>query len=386
MADIFGKMPHDYGHYNALVKRGGEDALKDYIERHAATREDPRKPHDFDVLNPASMGPQLHTHASDDVQVLGYATDNLEAMDAQVDRILYDDFRLNEWVPVKSDMAEGALSYTKRTFDHWGTGQFVDAHGGEIQTVGVQTRMESFTVAYAGIGAKWNLQEMRQNKYAGVPLDTEKIRAATIGAMTHMENVALKGDDDLKFKGVLNQDTSDNGSDATKVGRHPVSSTLGNSKAIKAQSADELDDFLNKIVDDMIIKTNGIMGRQIKGELCFFVPMEQYLYLSRKRVNPTNDANRSRWDMFAEASGWTRLAGSRPVLKPLIELNGAGKAGVDRMLVLLKTPFILEMPIPFMPRFLSPERHAHSIHYAMEYSMGGVNVYRPQGMIYVDGV
>ena len=368
MPDIFGKEAHGYSHY-----RGLGDQLASYITQHAAARDDmpARPPHNFNAL-------RIATAASDDVQVLGYATNNLEAIQAQIDQVLYDKYRLPDWIPMKGGIPEGVMSYARRTRDSWGRGRFIDSAGSEMPTVGMGTRIESYPIHYAGIAGQWNLQEMRAAMTAGTALDSDQVAEASRGAMEHIESVGLTGDDDRGLKGFINLEA--HATDATKV---KLNARTG-AKKITAMTAEEMIALLTDAVSDIIESTNAIFGRQIKGPLGIYLPITEALKVTNTRRSGEN--NRTVWSLFAEENGWTTFAGIQPTLHPVVELKGAGVGDTNRMVMAVKSTDVFEMAIPIQPRAVTPTRAGLTITAPLEYSMSGVNVVRPAGIQYFDRI
>ena len=373
MPDIFGREKHDYRHYgevNRWLETQEWGRVDSYLESRAARSG--RKAHDFQ----AGSGGYL-TAAADDLMVLGYATDNLESVQTMINETMYDEYRLPDYVPILTDIPEGAQSYVKLVMDSWGRGAFIEASGSEMQNVGTGLRRVDYPLFYAGIAAQWMVEEVRQSAMAGVSLTTEVLKAATRGAMEHIETVGLQGDATRGLKGFLTLDA-----DASPSESQVKLMTAGMTFA--GATADQLLTLLHSAVNQIISDTKGILGRTYKMPLTIFMPMQQYLLVQNTPRSSDND--RSVWNYFAANNGWTALSGRQPDLQPIIELDGAGGSNTDRMIVAIKSPMIYEMPMSISPRAMSPQLSGLTIKVPMEYKIGGVNVMRPRGIVYMDGI
>ena len=372
MADIFGREVHDYKHYAALqgaLPVSDWRAVEGYLTARAERQG--RRPHDFDALG-------TFTAAADDIQVLGYTTDNLEAMQAYIDEVMYDEYRLPDWIPMLTDIPEGVLTYARRVMDSWGRGAFIESSGSEMPNVGTGLRVVRYPLHYAGIAAQWTLEELRQAAQVGHSLPTEVLQAATKGALEHIETVGLTGDATRGLNGFLTLPANATPS-AEQVRIQTAAATLSTG------TADEMIAVLQTAVNQIITDTNGIMGRTVRTPLAIYLPMAQYLRVLNTPRSTEND--RSVWNFFRENNGWTALSGRQPDLYPIIELvNAAASGSDDRMIVAVKSPLVFEMPMSIAPRAMAPQQQGLTIKVPMEYKIGGVNVLRPRGIVYVDGV
>ena len=111
MADIFGKTPDDY-RFRRDSARGKErsNATRPACQSARMPAAHPR--HDFNALG--SGVPKEYHRAADDAQALGFLTNNLLAIQAAVDEVLYNAYRLPMFVHLNTGVPEGADTYGVR--------------------------------------------------------------------------------------------------------------------------------------------------------------------------------------------------------------------------------------------------------------------------------
>ncbi len=362
MPDIFGREALDYRHLRDINSRGSE-VLSAYLENQAQEPEGRR--HDFNALNAR----RLDNAAAEPI---GYVTDNLQSIQSMIEEILYTDFRLDEFLPIITNIPEGASSYSYRITDAVGRGRFIDHDGTNAPSANVSLRTVPYSLEYAGIVPEWTRRDVQMAMFGGVALDTETVQAATTGAMDHIELVGLSGDAERGFKGLINQSTG-----TGKVPRTDATAT------VDSMSGDEIVDFLQGEVTKIVTSSEEVFGRSIRSGLCIYLPLEQGATVANKRLT---DIDKTAWDYFAEHNLWFTYTGERPMLKLVAELDGAGASNADRMIVALKNERVMEMAMPISPRIIGTYDWGYTITTPMEYAISGLNLKRPAGVRYVDGV
>lgn len=363
MPNIFGKSQVDYTHLGAFKDAG----MLDSHNKALAVR---GRSNNFNALrdhhNPLAI-PMNDVEAN--AQAIGFLTNNLQAVQSEIEEIFYLDFRLNEFVPIITNIPEGATTYSYRVVDRVGTGTFISNDGTNARSAGVSARNVPYNLEYAGIIAEWTLEDLRRAVFGGISLDTETLKAATEGAMDHIELVGLLGDPDYGFTGLVNNP------DVTTAAAAAVWSTL---------TADQLVSEIQTRVTQVIIQTNEIVGRVIKSSMDIYLPVAQADLIFNTKLSV--DADKTVWEYVSMNNLWTKYTGKPLTLHIVAELNGAGAGSSDRMIVGQNDTRVMEMAIPIMPRVITTINKGFSISAPMEYKISGLNVKRPGTMLYVDSI
>ena len=363
MPNVFGRESYDYAHFQALQRAG-------HLDSHMAGLRQANRQIDFNSLTTANAANLNMMDANEVVaQSIGFLTNNLQAVQAEVDHILYTEFRLNEFFTLKTGIPEGATSYSYKVIDRTGKGKFITQRGTDAGRSGVSMENVPTALEYGGIFASWSIDELRNGQFAGIALDTETIGAATTGAMDHIEEVGLIGDAKLGLEGLTNNSDIPAGTTAT---------TIAN------MTADELITFLQSSIATLISGTNEVVGRTLRSGMTIYLPTVQYLDVtSRPKASPSDVTV---WEFVKKNNPWTTMTGNELQIRSVIELADAGAAVTDRMLVGVNDPKVMEMGTPIMPRTLTSQNNGFMVDVPIEYKIGGLFVKRPTALNYIDGV
>ncbi len=307
-------------------------------------------------------------------QAIGFTTNNLEAIQAEIDEVLYLDFRADEWLPFVTNIPEGAQTYAYRVLDRQGRGTFIERRGTNATDASISMAKVPYSLAYGGLNASWTREDLRSAAFTGVGLDTETINAATIGAMDHIETIAINGDVDndagISFEGITNLTGVTTGTAA---------------KTILLQSGDELQAFLTAQISAIIADSSTIFGSRIRSKLAFYLPTVQYNEVVTKPYGDNRD--KTVWEFVRMNNAWTARTGQPVELREVIELKGAGAAGVDRMITGFPDESkVWEMALPISPRVINTFDTGFVLNAPIEYKCSGVNLKRPAGVRYTDGI
>jgi len=374
MADIFGREIYDYQHLRYLEESG---RLQTAQQQWARQRGYP--PHDFHALENLRAQP-IHTRTEESAQAFGFVTNNLQAIQAMIDEILYTEDRLTEMVPLAMDVPENVATYAYRVIDRAGEGAYISFDGTDAPAAMVSQFLVPYALEYAGIVPRWTMEDFRRAQAAGLPLDTETIEAGTRGAMNHMERVAFTGDDSRNQKGLTNQPVPTINDTPTGNQVYYRSAT----DQVQSMDADAMVAFLQSHTTNIITQTQEVFGRTLTGDLCIYMPIAAAAAVSETRLS---DTGMNVWEYFSRNNSWLSYTGRMPTLKWLAELDTAGavsSGGNDRYIWAVKDRRVMEMAVPIMPRVLSVLNNAYSISAPIEYKMSGLNVKRPTSIIYVD--
>lgn len=372
--DIFGRSESDYKHINRLKDMGAYETRQQAL---AAQRGSVPSPHNFQALG-AGVPAQYH-RAEPNAQALGFITDNLLAIQAQVDEILYTKHRLPDLIHQNTNIPEGAKTYGVRTVDHTGRGEYITGDGTDAPNATVSQKMTPINLDYAGIDANWTVEDIREAAFTGIPLDTESVDAAVQGAMRHMEEVGLKGDDNKGYLGLVNLPVTGTG----QVTRSHAASTFdgGTTEAIRNLINDEI----SKLIED----TDEVFGDSIDTNLCVYLPVRQYNRLGTRFVG--DDQERTILKSLLEDNPWLHRTGNTIMFKSVQELKDAGRnAGVtqdvDRMIVACNDKRVFEMGVSIAPRVLRILDKGRTMCAQVEYKFSRLFVKRPLTIHYVDGI
>lgn len=363
MSDIFGR---EQNQYRFLRDMEAKKLLDSHNQQLAARG----RVHNFDALpsihNPVQV-PLNDVEAN--AQAIHFITNNLQAIQAMVEEILYTDFRLNEYFPIITNIPEGARTYSYRVINTYGLGKFIDNTGRDANRSSASMQNVPYSLEYGGIIPAWTIEDLRSAAFTGVSLDTETIKAGTEGCLDHIETVGLEGDSTFGFTGLVN--------DANIA-------AANSAKTISNMTATEMVAYIQTNVSALISQTAEVFSRVIKTGLTLYLPIAQEALIGDTKL--ADDASKTVWEYVKKNNQWTRRTGQELKMETVAELAGAGAGSTDRSLFGFNHERVMEMAMPIQPRVIRALEMHYGVDAPMEYKISGLNVKRPTAMKYIDSI
>ena len=361
MADIFGRERHEYRHYANMT-----DEL---FERHQAAHAaffsrrfnvPPTIRHDFNALG------SVEERAGVNAQGVGYVTDNLLAFTGMIEEILYTGYRADEMVPVRTDIPEGATSYTPRVVDVVGNAKFLTSAGLEAEAVRINESIDPQPMLIAGVDAEWTAEDIRNAMHTGLPLQSLTLESAVERCYDHIEKVALVGDSSRSWHGLSNLTSAGDG----------ITVATNATKTFAASTALEIQALISGEISALITDSNEVVGRRLRDNLCIYLPGTQYDIL----CNPLGDnADKSIMDWLERMNPFTKMTGNSIMFKRLMELDAT-------MLTTVMSDRVFEMGMSIMPRILKILDGGRVITGQLEYKIGRLYIKRPKYIRQIGGL
>ncbi len=366
MANIFGKEVYDYDIFNDAfadgtdpqqmqdgLASGGREINWDFIPQFGY--QDGQRMGDAEVVTAA----------------IGLLTNNLQAIQAESDEILRRMFQLDEFIPINTNVPEGATSKAINVVNRYGKGTFINKDGTNAQRAQASVNRVSYKIEYGGLIASWSMQELREALFAGVPLDTETIEAVIEGCNYHIQDVGFIGSADDGFEGLLNS------SDIPIYG--------GTVPDFDTATDDEIAAFINILITTVGVGSNEVLYQKFRGsDLVMALPTGAFDVLATRAYG--NDKNKTLMEWFTKRNAWTTRTKRDLVFKSLPEAGTAGAGGEGRLTMYPLDKRVLEMDMPIAPRTVRVVDKEYSVNTPYEYSISGLNVKRGNLAIYADGV
>ena len=380
MPDIFGRERDDYAHIRAMTEQRGDTAWNAHQQACIALlrSETPGapafQPHDFNALGRGG-GTAGITRAPEDATALGFITNTGLQILTMIDEIYYTADRLNQFVAINSEVAEGAQSYGVRVVDIVGEMDRVAAPGYDAPTATVSRTIAQAELHYYGVDFEYSLQDLRQAAFQGIPLQSEDMRAVMAVAIDEMEKVAFTGG---KYGN-------------TGLFNHAITGA----SAVKHVTADqtfedmnpvEIRNLINGELSDVITRSKEVVGRtpRLMGGMTLYLPGKQYDLLTTRYIG--DNAERTLMRSIKEQNVWTEFTGQPLEIVRVIELEGIGASSSDRMVVGLRNTNVAEMAVAIQPRLIRLLDMGRMVRGQVEARFGEVWVKRPNTMTYVDSV
>ena len=367
MSNIFGKEFYDYKYLVEAKKK--DKQIFDQLVRDGFTG----KGHDFNALGQQRQYAPMQDKRmvqDDPAQGVTWFTNNLEAIQAEIEEIFYSKFRLDDYFPINTNIPEGASSYACRVVDRQGRGKFIENYGTNAETANVTAQKIDYQMGRGGIVPQWSDEDLRAAIFGGIPLDSETIRAGTEGCMQHIEQVGLGTDTEARFEGLLNLSN--------------VPSATNTAGTWDTLTPDQIVKQINSYVTQVIINTNQIFSGKIDTTAAIYVSLERAALLIEPRATFSDT---SIWSYIRNNNFWTQQTGKTLDLKTVQEFTDAGAGGTQLLLVgYPDDKDVWEMGMSISPRVMRIVPQTYYFQAPMEYKISGLNVKRPGGLLYVNDI
>lgn len=294
----------------------------------------------------------------------------LTQLEVKLYETLYADIIYPKLLPIKTDVPEGVNSWTYRSYDWVGAGEYISSRGDDLPTVGADFQLHTVNIDYAGMGMEISLQELRRCAQAGIPIDSILAKGVYRRAQEHMQRTMLFGNEKLKQKGLLNN------ADITKT---------SDAKAWDSSNPDEILKDINNLLSSVWLRTN---QKVLPNKL--LIDTKRYNLLATTRIGTYNDKTILR---FVKENNIVNEQGQALDIIPVPHLTkenlaaqGFANGGKSRMMAYNANEEYVFAIMNIPPRFIAPQYHNLVIKTPMEYGFSGTEFRYPVTASYQDEV
>lgn len=296
-------------------------------------------------------------HNFDTQAALGFVTHQRTHIEPEVLKKEYPEITYSQMIPVDSSAPEWAPSVTFFTQDQTGQAKFINGKGDDIPLVGLTMGKFEQTVAMAGIGYGFSLEEVGAAQQLNRNLNTEGADAAVMAYEQMVDRVAFLGDSQLGVVGLFN---------ATGI------TEVAAGALIAAMTPQEILALINGQITAIMAATNGI-------ELADTVvlPLAVYGDIATRQLAPESD--RTVMDFIQRSNVYTMRTG-----QPLM-IMGSHRL-TNTIMIYRRDPRVLKMHMPMPLRFIPPQaRGLEIIVYGM-FRFAPVSIRKPGAFRRITGV
>lgn len=304
-------------------------------------------------------------------QALGFLTHQASYIEAEVYETQYPEVQYPTLIPVDESAPEWTKSITFFSVDKVGAADWFHANATDIPLADVERSKFEQGVEMAGIGYRYNLEEIANAIQMGINLDTSRASAALRAYEEFVERVAFTGDTDKGWLGLANQ---------TSVTRVTAAADgTGSSSLWSAKSDDQ-------IARDLNDQLTAVYTTSFQAEVAdtILMPVSRFTFLATKRLA---NLNMTLLQYIQQSNAFTALTGRPLTIRSIFGLDTAGNGGTARLVFYRRDPNVLKMHLPMRHRFLPVwQRGPLVFDVPGIFRTGGVEVRRPVAMRYLDGV
>lgn len=267
---------------------------------------------------------------------------------------------------ITSQAGEWAETVLHRTTDRTGKGRRVHPSGNNIPMANVATSQAGVTITHNAIGYGYSLQQLRASARYLTPLPADDQQAAVEGAEDHINDVALIGEVESGFKGLLNHASVD-------------ANTRLSGADWSAASADTIASDINQLLGNVFTKSKTLYPPSH-----LVIPPSRTGRLMQQRSTGVGDTV-MKW--LTMNNLYTNMTGKPLTIIPgPSSLETLGGSSTKRALAYTPKALNVKFNMPMPQRFTAPQMEGLMVIVYSEYRLGGLDFAKVYTAEYMDGL
>lgn len=288
----------------------------------------------------------------------------LEAIKAQTYDVKRANLNALQLMPVSTDVPEGATTITYRQYDTVGMAKVIANYANDLPRADVTGKEFTSNIRSIGNAFGYNTQEIRSAIFAGVNLPARKAMAATRAHQEKINALAFTGDADHGLPGLI--------SNANVPEVTLAADGTGSSKTFASKTADKIVRDVNSLINKIISQSKGVhRATEV------WMPVEQYALIATTQNSTASDTT---------ILAFLQQVHPGVTFRQVVELDGAGAGGADRMYAIENSRDNWAIEIPMMMKMYSPQQKGLEFEVPVESRFGGVIIEYPLALVFCDGV
>jgi hypothetical protein len=267
-------------------------------------------------------------------------------------------------MPVSTAIPEGATTHTYRQYDSVGSAKVIANYSNDLPRADVTGKEFTNPIRSIGNSYGYNVQEVRAAMFAGTNLNGKKALSATRAQQEKINQLAFAGDTEHGLPGLI---SNTNVPEVTLL-----ADGTGSSKAFATKTSDKIVRDVNSLINKIITQSKGIhRATQV------WLPVEQYALIATTQNSVASDTT---------ILSFLRSVHPGVEFKQVVEMDGAGAGGADRMYALENSSDNWQLEIPMMIKQYSPQQTGLEFMIPVESRFAGVIIEYPLAFSFADGV
>ena len=316
-------------------------------------------------------GTPIPVNFHDAQQAYGFINPQLLRINTEIEMQVYPSFDYARLMPVNTDGDMWDIGSVFFSGDIAGTAQFLAGKGYDMPYADVSTTQHLQANHFAGIGYEYSLMELQRVAKLGRSLTSDKAAAARKVAEAFIYGIAIRGNTEKGLTGLVN--------DPVVPAANVPADGAGGRTTFASKTADQINRDVNAALNAPF---NGTLETARANTLA--MPSTRLQYLAATRIGDGPD---TLLKFVKENNAYTLETGQPLTIIGTRELETAGAGGTARMIAYDNSRDILQFHLPgpheFLPAFQKSEM-TWSIGGIL--NVGGVEIKRPKGIAYRDGI
>lgn len=296
---------------------------------------------------------------------LGFVVSQTTHVEQGVNEVVYPDIQYSSLIPVDTSAHPFAQTVTYYSSDKFGKAGWINGNSSDIPKAGTERSQFKTAVFTAGIGYGWGWEEVNHAMMLGINLQSDDAMAARRAYEEMVDAVALTGDTEKNFKGLINHT-------GITAGAVPVGNWA-------TATADQIIQDINSVL--IGIGTDTLQTSMANTLLMSFQRLQLIGY---KRIDGTTMTVLE----YIQKNNIYTLTTRQPLdIRGVRGLETAGAGATQRMVAYRKSPEVLKLHIPMPHRFL-PVWQSGPLSWEVPgvFRLGGLDIRRPKEVRYGDGI
>ena len=310
------------------------------------------------------MNPMLNFDAQ---AALGFVLSQTTHIEAGVNETIYPDIQYPSLVPVDTSAHPFTQTVTYYSSDKFGAAKWINGNADDIPIAGTELAKQQTSVYTAGIGYAFGWEEVGMAMKIGYNLQANDANAARRAYEEFCDRVALYGDTDKGFSGLINH-----------ASITPIAAPNG---AWDASATNE-DEILGDINAALMLTYTTTKQAMMADTL--LLPILKMNKLATTRLG---DTTQTLLQFIRANNSYTAITGQPLKIAAVRGLETAGAGSTNRMIAYKRDPDTLKLHIPMPHRFL-PVYQDGPLRWVVPgvFRMGGLDIRRKANVNYIDGI
>ncbi len=297
----------------------------------------------------------------------GFVTSQTAHVETQVYQIRYADIQYQNLIPVDTTAHPFAKTVEYYSSDKFGSARWINGNADDVPLAGTEKTKHSTAVHMAGIGYSHGWEEIMQAQMLGHNLPADDAMAARRAYEEHVDGVAMNGDTEKGFEGLLN---------------HSAVPTVASTNGTWTNKTP--DQILQDINDGLayvhVTATNTVAMADT-----LLLPWSRFHLISTKRLT---DSNETVLSYLRRNNVYTATTGNPLTIRGIRGLDSLGGSGEPRMVCYRRAPEVLKLHIPMPHRFLTQLAGWDGLSWKVPgvFRLGGLDIRLPKEVAYIEGI
>jgi len=303
---------------------------------------------------------------------LGFVMPAFYNVEREVYRIKYPSFDYSALIPVVTEGNEWSSGTLFRSSDAAGKAEFLSGKGFDMPYADISQNQFLKGFELAGIGYEWSIEEIQKASMEGVSLTIEKAAAAKRIAEQMLWNIAMTGNSEKNWTGLIN--------DANVPAADVAANGTGSVTWWAAKTPDQ-------ILADINGGITGVFTTTQETEMANTVLLPTAIYQSLASTPRSSTSDTSILTYLLANNAYTAETGQPLMVRGLRALTAADPGGDGRAVVYRRAPDVLRFHLPMPHKFLPPfQKSSMAYEVAGIMRTGGTEIRLPKAVSYLDGI